>query len=80
MGFGTKPGMRSDVVNFVNDGSLPTLNVSDLKSSLQYGLQIMQKGVNIMNQNGVGVQKDTQNLMNIYTQLLGLINAAQGNK
>jgi len=80
MGFGTTPGMRVDVVNFVNDGSLPTLNVSDLKSSLQYGLQIMQTGVNIMNQYGVGVQKDTQNLMNIYIQLLSLINAAQRNQ
>ena len=72
MGFGTKPGMRADVVNFVNDGTLPTINFSDLKNSLQYGLQIIQTGSNILNHNGIGVQKDTHKINQFLSSINGI--------
>ena len=73
MGFGTTPGMRADVVNFVTDGTLPIVNLADL-NSLQYGLQIIQTGSNILNQYGIPIQSNTQNAINQIVQLLQLLN------
>ena len=47
-GMTSTPLMRADLVNFVNDESIPFLNLEDVKNSLQYGLNVMKVGVSIL--------------------------------
>ncbi len=52
------PSLRDGVINFLNDGSLPSLNLKDMKGSLQNGISIMRAGIGIMNANGIQVQSN----------------------
>ena len=74
MGMLTSPEMRADVVNFVNDGTLPNINTGDLKTSLKNGLSIMEAGMRIMNENGIEVQDRTTNLYKLFTSLYLFVN------
>ncbi|NLR79971.1 DUF6443 domain-containing protein [Chitinophaga eiseniae] len=67
------PRQKADVTNFVNDGSLPGLNLRDFRGSLQRGIGIMEAGMKIMNKNGIDVKEATQKTYDLYRTLLELL-------
>lgn len=66
--------MRDDIVNFVNDGTVPQLNFKDMRGSLTYGLSIMNAGFQVMKTNQIGVQQASTDLYNLYSSLLDALN------
>lgn len=68
------PSVKSGLVNFVLDGSIPTLNFKDLRGSLQNGLTTMWYGIQLLNNNGTAVQKDVMNTYNSYLSMYNLMN------
>lgn len=70
----TTDAQRGDLVNFINDGTLPTLDVKNLQQSLQYGMQIMQTGIQIMNKNKIEVRGSTNETYKLFKTLLEFFN------
>ncbi|HEY9261509.1 hypothetical protein [Chitinophaga sp.] len=62
------------MTNFINDGSLPSIDVEDIKGSLQKGMDLMKTGMQIMNQNGIKIKSSTQQTYDIYKTLLDFLN------
>jgi|GEM_PF-6845192 len=76
-GMTTSDAQRGDLINFVNDGTLPTIDVKNLQQSLQYGMQIMQSGIQIMNKNKIQVRESTNETYQLYSKLLELLNGSK---
>lgn len=69
-GLGLTPGMRSDLINFVLDGTLPDINIfgGDIKGQLENILNIMWYGIQMLNQNGTPVDSSVRDKFNMYRQ------------
>ncbi len=70
----TTDAQRGDLVNFINDGALPTLDIKNLQQSLQYGMQIMQTGIQLMNKNKIEVRGCTNETYQLFKKLLEFFN------
>lgn len=68
------PKQKAEMTNFINDGSLPSIDMKDFKGSLQKGMNIMKAGMQIMNKNGIEIDKSTQRTYDIYKTLLEFFN------
>lgn len=73
MGGRYNASVRSNLVNFVLDGTLPILDFNNLRSSLKANLTTMWYGIQILNNSGSSVQQgvsDTYQMsMSLYNQL-----------
>jgi hypothetical protein len=61
--------VKGNLINFVLDGTLPTLDLRDLRSSIESNLTVMWYGIQVLNKSGVEVQQST---INTYQTLLSL--------
>ncbi|MBA4259467.1 MAG: hypothetical protein C0446_09905 [Chitinophaga sp.] len=76
-GMTTTDTQRGDLINFVNDGTLPMLDLKNLGQSLQYGMQIMQTGIELMNKNKIEVKGSTNETYQLYRNLLELFKSSK---
>jgi RHS repeat-associated protein len=68
------PEMRDDIVNFVNDGTIPQSKSQDIKSSLMYSKSVMEAGFQVMKRNKVEIRQAAIDLYNILSGLLDALN------
>ena len=73
-------GFKDDLTNFVQDGTLPTINVSDAENSVNYGLSVLQTGISILKNNNIQVQSQTLESLNKYRELISAINSLKKHK
>jgi RHS repeat-associated protein len=74
-GMTTKDTQRGDLINFVNDGTIPMLDFKNLQQSLQFGMQIMQTGMEVMNKNKISIRGSTNETYQLYRKLLEFFNS-----
>jgi RHS repeat-associated protein len=72
MGGYDKASIKGDLVNFVQDGSLPKLDFKNLKGTVENSLTTMWFGIQILNNSGSKVQQST---LDTYNALMTLYNA-----
>jgi RHS repeat-associated protein len=73
-------GFKDDLTNFVQDGTLPTINVSDAENSAKYGLSVLQTGISILKNNNIQVQSQTLEALGKYQDLIKAINSLKKHK
>jgi RHS repeat-associated protein len=76
----SSPQRRADLTNFINDGKLPSLDLNNLKGSLQSGIDIMQAGMKAMDKNGIEVNDATRKTFESYKTILEFIDNVKRSK
>lgn len=69
--------MKADLTNFINDGTLPPLDIVNLRSSVQKGLNVMKAGIEIMQRNNISVSQNTLATFKLYQAVLDFLRASK---